>query len=341
MDALCAELELKVTSPPPTVFVGGGTPTYLPLESIERLMLQLKRLGVFASPNLEFTIEANPESCSLEKLGCFAQHGANRISIGAQSFSPDYLKLFDRVHSSLQIGEAVRNARAAGFRRLNLDLIFAKPDESLAQWESDLSQALALNPDHLSCYELAFEEGTSLLRDLKTGKVHLHEQEHRAEFYHFTIQRLLDANFDHYEVSAFARPGEECRHNLVYWTSGDWIGVGAGAGSSLGSRKFLNVKSPEGYVQAMRTNRDAVDAATVEEVNARVRLAEVLMMGLRLRSGIPLEVIRERSGLDPRESHPRVFSKFTESGHLELQDGWLRLSPAGRDVADSILSEFL
>jgi oxygen-independent coproporphyrinogen-3 oxidase len=340
VDALLTEARRRAPASPPTIFIGGGTPTYLPVESLASMMRELRELGAFADPRVEVTVEANPESATLEKLHCLREGGANRLSLGVQSFRARYLQQFDRVHGPEHVFRAVEAARKVGFARVNLDLIFAKPGESAAEWMEDLEGALALEPEHLSCYELTFEEGTALTKDRARGRVEGQDQDSCAAMYHATIARLESRGFAPYEVSAFAKPNEECRHNLVYWTGGDWIGVGAGAGSSIGNTKFLNIKNPSAYAAAARAG-DAADPATREEADARTRLAEVLMMGLRLTGGIEVDVVRSRCGLDPLETHAAAIDSLRRDGLLAIDGGWLVATERGRDLGNIVAARFL
>jgi oxygen-independent coproporphyrinogen-3 oxidase len=340
-EALIAEARRRAPAAPPTVFVGGGTPTYFSAELLARIFRELRNCGVFDDPRVEVTVEANPESATLEKLQALREAGANRISIGVQSFRERYLQQFDRVHSAEQAEAAVGAARRAGFERINVDLIFAKPGETLGEWLEDLERALALDPPHLSCYELTFEEGTAITKQHNLGRVAAAEQETSAELYHSTIELLHRRGFDAYEVSAFARRGEECRHNLVYWTSGDWIGIGAGAGSSVGARKSLNIKNPEAYAAAVAERGDATNSESVEDSDPRDRLAEVLMMGLRLLEGIELDVILDRTGLDPRRTHAAEIDALSKAGLLEIGSGWIRATARGRDLLNEVTARFL
>ncbi|MBI3819291.1 MAG: coproporphyrinogen III oxidase family protein [Planctomycetes bacterium] len=305
-------------------------------------MRSLREHGAFANSGVEVTIEANPESCSLEKLQCYRELGANRISIGAQSFKPEYLEMFDRVHSPEQIAIAVETARTAGFNRINLDLIFAKPRETLESWLGDLETALDFHTDHLSCYELAFEEGTKIRKDMLARRVEPLSEETCLDFYHRTISRVQLSGLESYEISAFAKPGAECRHNLVYWTSGDWVGVGAGAGTSLDRTKYLNIKNPDLYTSAMDASLPAVDRNTFEESPPRQRAVEILMMGLRLRAGIPLERVSARAGLDAKAAFADAFEKLIRSELLTLDAlGWISLTDRGRDIANHVIAEFM
>ncbi len=332
---------MRVPSRPPTVFVGGGTPTFLPPDLLERLFAGLRAAGAFDDPLVEVTVEANPESATEERLRLLREAGANRLSIGAQSFDAEQLKAFDRVHSAGDVAAAVHAARRAGFERINLDLIFAKPGETLDLWVRDLEAALALGTDHVSCYELSFEEGTALFRDRARGRVAEQQEDERAAFYRATIDRLAGSGHAPYEISAFARPGFECRHNLVYWTGGDWIGVGAGAATSLGARRFMNRKSPEAYAASMMGGGSALDPETQEDADPRMRLAELLMMGLRLVDGIAADSVHRRCGLDPLVTLRDEISQLVDDGLLRVEARRLVPTERGRFLGNIVAMRLL
>jgi oxygen-independent coproporphyrinogen-3 oxidase len=301
----------------------------------------LRESGCFTRSCSEITVETNPESASIEKLELLRKAGVDRISIGAQSFDPRYLEAFDRAHSADQIAMAVANARAVGFGRLNLDLIFAKPDEDLDHWLRDLDAALSLHPDHLSCYELAYEAGTTFYQERLRGKLEELPEETRLRFYHDTIHRLSQRGFDSYETSAFAKTGQMCLHNLVYWTSGNWVGVGAGAATSMGNVKFTNLRHPADYVRSIRERGTAVDEATRDASDVATRFAEIMMMGMRLSQGLPLDTLARRAACGPESVQFLAIDSLVTDGLLVVDDGWVRPTERGRDLGNVVARRFL
>ncbi|MFN0206236.1 MAG: radical SAM family heme chaperone HemW [Planctomycetota bacterium] len=341
VDSLCTEIRARVRSSPPTIFMGGGTPTYLSTKDIETLLSTLADVGALGEHLQEFTVEANPESATKEKLTLLLSSGVDRLSLGVQSFDPAYLKMFDRVHSVDEVAAAVVAARESGFTRLNLDLIFAKPNEPLAHWMNDLECAIALNPDHLSCYELAFEEGTTLRRDLLNGRVDEQTEEARWQFFVDTIARNAGAGFYQYETSAFSKPGQMCLHNLVYWTSGNWIGVGAGAANSFDRTKSSNIKNPEAYIKSIQETGNAIDINTVETVDSHIRLGEIMMMGMRLLGGLRIDMIRGKAAGASMLQFEAEVERLIGDGLLSIENGWLCPTPRGRDLGNVVASRFL
>lgn len=341
VDALAVEISTHAARRPPTLFVGGGTPTWLSTNQLRRVFEALERAGAFEDPLVEVTVEANPESATREKLELLRSLGVNRISLGVQSFDSSHLKAFDRVHSVDDVDRAINNIKSAGFARFNLDLIFAKPGQTLDHWECELDRALQYQPDHLSCYELAFEPGTALRRSLLRGRVEPIDQDDTVRFYHSTISTLESRGFHHYEISAFARPGSECRHNMVYWLAGDWIGVGAGAGSRLQNRTFLNIHNPTAYLEAIHMTGSACDPATVEAYDDAGLRDVLFMMGLRILTGFPLALFELRTGSPLPNAYFLKFEELQQKGLIAVSDGWIALTPRGRDVANHVVGELM
>src|SRR2546428_3707728 len=277
-----------------TAFFGGGTPALLPLPKVERIMSALgDRFHLHPSPGavsggqlrergrpqgggegLEISFEANPGTIDRDYLCGLRSLGVNRISFGVQSFHDDELRALDRIHSADEAKEAYRWAREAGFERINLDLIYGLPEQPVERWQATLEQAIALSPEHLSLYALTVEEGTKLAHDIERGRVPGPDGDIQAAMYEWSCERLAQAGYHQYEISNWCRPGEECRHNLVYWRNGEWLGLGPGAHSHLaGTRnkeqgtgkmgyRFADVHSPRRYIDLVReTVECGVDGA--------------------------------------------------------------------------------
>ncbi|MDP6930752.1 MAG: radical SAM family heme chaperone HemW [Planctomycetota bacterium] len=287
LDALSLELDMAaVPEHPPSIFIGGGTPTFLGEKQLERLFAILADHADLPACE-EITIEANPESVTLAKAQIARAGGANRASIGAQSFSKQRLAFLDRAHSVERIAEAFAEMREGGFDNLNLDMIFGIPDQTTGDWEKELEQALSLRPDHLSCYSLTYEPGTRLTRDLNKGRVVPNSEDvDRAMFLH-TRKRTSEAGFEAYEVSNFAGRGGPCRHNDHYWQQGDYVGVGPGAASHHQGVRTTNLKLLEPWMDALGQGQPAT--AETETLDPRQRAAEAIWLGLRRRDGVDMD----------------------------------------------------
>ena len=321
-----------------TIFLGGGTPTTLPVHSLEEILQTLRNLFP-VSDACEITFEANPATVSLEPLERMQTAGYNRISIGVQSFHEPELKSLDRIHSEEEIHMTVERAREAGFDNLSLDLMFALPGQTMASWEDNLAQALGKNPEHLSTYNLTIEPETAFHTLAAKGKLTLPPDDFQLEFYKKSIQTLTEAGYQHYEISNFCKPGKECRHNLIYWNNGDCLGLGAGASSYLDGTRFKNCNLPSSYIREIETAGTAVEFR--EQLEPSQAMGETLMLGLRLRGGIPIEPFEERFQTSFHKTYDRVISSLTKKNLITLEDNRIALSPEGLFLADSVILEFM
>jgi len=312
-----------------TVYFGGGTPTLMRPADF-RALLEAVREGFDLAPDVEITTEANPESVTRALLEELRAAGINRLSLGMQSAVPSVLARLDRVHTPGQVGRAVGWARAAGFDNVSLDLIYGTPGESMADWESTVDAALSLAPDHISAYSLIVEEGTPLGRAMARGEVPYPDDDDLADKYIYADERFGTAGLGWYEVSSWARPGCECRHNLAYWRSDNWLGIGAGAHSHVNGVRWWNHRNPATYVAHVMTG-SPVDGS--ERLTAAQIRTERIMLGLRLSEGV------SRSLLTPGELERA--EAYVRSGYLEGAGNKLVCTLSGRLVADGIVREIL
>lgn len=321
-----------------TIFLGGGTPTTLPVHWLEEILKNIRTL-FNVSADCEITFEANPATVSLEPLERMRTAGYNRISIGVQSFHEPELKLLDRIHSEEEIHMTVDRARSAGFDNLSLDLMFALPGQTMESWEDNLAQALGKNSEHLSTYNLTIEPETAFHTLQAKGKLTLPPDDNQLEFFKKSIQTLTEAGYQHYEISNFCKPGKECRHNLIYWNNGDTLGLGAGASSYLGGTRFKNCNLPARYIREIGTTSTAVEFR--EQLEPSQAMGETLMLGLRLREGMDIEPFEERFQTSFHETYEPVIASLTEKNLITLDKNRIALSPEGLFLADSVILEFL
>lgn len=316
-----------------TAFVGGGTPTLLPAADLQRVLAAIRRL---AGDRLEeFTVEANPETVTDEIAAAIVAGGVDRTSIGCQSFDPRHLTTLERHHDPASVPRAVARLRAAGIRRLNLDLIFGIPGSTLEDWRRDLDAALALEPDHLSCYGLVFEPGTPLAEKQRLGRIDAIDDEIEAAMYDLVRDRLREAGFEHYEISNWCRPGEACRHNLVYWTAGEWVALGPAAAGSLRGVRYRHRPRLDDWLEESGVTR-AID---VDRPDADTARGETLMLGLRLRSGMRRSVVEPLLAEDDRRRS--LVGGHLDAGRLEWRDDHLRIADDAVMMADSVLSDLV
>ena len=311
-----------------TVFFGGGTPTLLPSADLVRMLSGLDDAFGLA-PGAEVTTEANPDSVTPESLAELRDGGFTRISFGMQSARPHVLAVLDRTHDPEGVPRAVAWAREAGFEQVSLDLIYGTPGESMADWTASVEAALACEPDHLSAYSLIVEDGTALGRRVRRGELPMPDEDDLADKYAAADELLVAAGLEWYEVSNWARDeAARCRHNLGYWRSDDWWGFGPGAHSHLAGERWWNLKHPRAY--ADRLAADELPVADSETLDEETRTVERIMLELRVREGLPLEVLRGRPAAGP-----------IARGHAEIVDGRLRLTEAGRLLADGVVRDLI
>ncbi|MEP0845631.1 MAG: radical SAM family heme chaperone HemW [Phycisphaerae bacterium] len=341
VDALCAELRAyadRLDTCAETLFVGGGTPTTLPPGELGRLLAALHDLTEPAA-ELEFTVEANPATVSERTAEALRSNGVNRISLGAQSFDSSELRVLERIHRPEQVQQTVQIARRAGIAQVNLDLIFAVPGQSLESWLANLRRAVDLGPDHLSCYALTYEEGTPLFDQLRAGQVRRADEALEAEMYEATIDTLAAAGFSQYEISNFARPGCECRHNLTYWHNRPYLGVGPSASGFVDNVRYKNVPDAAQYAAVVRVGRSPRVFEERRSLDQQAR--ETAMLELRLRSGLDRAAFRERYGRDALEFFREAVETHRADGLLEVDEGRIALTRAGLLVADTVIADFV
>ena len=323
---------------PRTIFFGGGTPTLLPLPEMARLLSGLSRVFDLSKVD-EWTVEANPATVTDEYCRMMREHGVNRLSFGAQSFDRQELAALERHHDPADVARSVAIATAAGFGRLNVDLIYAIPGQSLASWARSLDEAIALGTSHISAYALTYEPNTPMAVKKRLGTVVAAEESLEIDMMRHARSRLASANLQAYEISNYAALGQECRHNLMYWTGGNYVALGPSASAHIGGVRWKN----RPHLGEWETAIDAgqLPATDVERLSPDTRAGELAMLMLRLSGGIEFTVYTARTGRDARTQYRDIVARFAPVGLLEQTDNAIRLTPAGLSVADSLASELL
>lgn len=316
--------------PVSTVFLGGGTPTLLGPDDLTSVVAVIDaEFGL--APDAEVTTEANPDSVTAEDLARLREGGINRVSFGMQSAVGHVLQVLDRTHDPRRVPEVVAWARRAGFEQVSLDLIYGTPGESTADWERSLDAALACEPDHVSAYALIVEAGTALARRVHRGEVPAPDDDDLADKYLLADRLLEAAGLGWYELSNWARTDRaRCRHNLLYWTGGDWWGVGPGAHSHVAGVRWWNVKHPAAYAERLAAGRSP--AQDHEVLDAETRRVERVLLELRLRSGLPLTVL---------DDDPSRVERVLADGLANLVGDRLVLTVQGRLLADAVVRDLL
>ena len=319
-----------------TVFFGGGTPSLLSPQQIAEILDTV--FGAFQfEQHPEITIEANPGTLTSEQLARYRSTGVNRLSLGVQSLHADELERLDRIHSPQQAIDAVMMARHAGFENINMDFIFALPQQTIPRWQASLEQAFELQPTHISAYNLTIEHGTPLDVKIRKGEMEpLSEEEERA-FYQFTIDFLESHGYRQYEISNFAKPGFEAKHNIKYWDGSVYLGLGASAHSFDGKRRFWNVANLRKYLEALTAARLPEDSA--EQLSKSQQMFETAFLGLRQRHGVDLAAFAKKF----RQSFDATFNglvpELEKGGLLIRRDERLQLTPEGLFLCDEICAK--
>ncbi|MGQ9516420.1 MAG: radical SAM family heme chaperone HemW [Anaerolineae bacterium] len=325
--------------PPQTVYIGGGTPSILPIPLLERI-LQALRWAFPLPAEAEISLEANPGTVDRGGLRRLRALGINRLSIGVQSFLDSELRLLGRIHTAEEARQAFRWAREAGFDNLNIDLIFGLPRQSLGDWMQSLEEALDLAPQHISLYALSVEEGTPLAEMIERGKLPALDDDQMADMYIYAGERLEQAGYLHYEISNWALPGWMCRHNLGTWRNEPYLGFGAAAHSHLGRRRWWNVRDPQTYMARIEAGLSPTDGE--EALSEEMDMAETMILGLRLvQEGVEVERFRRRYGRTPAEAYPDVLTRLAAQGLIEISSERIRLTRHGRLLGNQVFAQFL
>ena len=322
--------------PVDSIYFGGGTPSYYGAKRIKELLAHLSKLFQ-VEKDAEITVECNPDSVDLKSLRILRKAGVNRLSMGMQSAQEEELRAIHRIHTPQQTNQAVEAARKAKFTNLSLDLIYGLPGQTMESWKATVEHALSLIPQHLSCYGLKVEEGTPLARRVAEGEV-LPDDDQQADLYLWTVGRLERAGLPQYEISNFAKPGYESRHNLRYWLTRPYIGFGPGAHSDFGGRRYSFVRDLDAYIRGVLEGGDIIDSS--ELIPQRERCGEYLMLRLRTVQGVDGREYRHTYFMDfaPLEARLR---EFAAQGWAEEADGRWRLTPRGFLVSNQLIGDLL
>ena len=359
VQALCTEMRRFARQHGPlaadTIYFGGGTPTSLPSSLLVRILTTCR--DAFAVPqDAEISVEANPGTVTSESLSALHDAGVNRLSLGAQSFDDQELRLLGRIHSARQVDEAFSMAHAAGIHNVNLDLIYGLPRQPLVRWLATLDRALALEPEHLSLYALSVEEGTPLAESIAIGHLPLPDPDLAADMYAAAEERLEEKGYAHYELSNWARQGPPpahsreigplresgfpalCRHNLKYWRREPYLGFGAGAHSHYAGRRYRNVRDPQHYVSCLESEQSTVEDE--EWIDPDDAMAETMILGLRLIEGVRFSRCRQQHQCVMREQYATELSELQTLGLLTLDPNGVRLTPRGCLLANQVFVRF-
>jgi len=337
--AICLELKRnakKLIAPLNSIFVGGGTPTSLAPPLLKEL---LDALGEYRDEQTEFSVEANPCSVTDQIAKIMHHAGVNRVNLGAQSFVQEELTALGRIHDPETIATAWRTLRNAGHQRLGLDLIYASPGQNLDSWRYSLDKALALKPEHLSCYALTIESDTPIGRLRDSGEFIEMDEADQANCYNATVQTAAAAGLEQYEISNFAAPGMQCLHNLTYWRNESYLGLGPAAASYIDRVRRTNKPDIKAYIRAIENSEPP--PAESEKLTGRAEMGETMMLALRMNQGVNRQQFAQRFGIDPADAFAATIQRYCSMGAMFMDRQWLRIAPRAMLVSNTILADIL
>lgn len=343
-DALCRELAVQGVlcrekwGSPRTIYMGGGTPSLLPIGLLEKILQAIA--DVFGdAADREFTVECNPGTVDAAKLRVLRAGGVNRLSFGVQTFDDTLLKKIGRIHTGAQAREAMALARTAGFQNVSMDLIYGLPGESLAELERDLEAMVALEPEHISIYGLQLEEGTAFAKMQEMGRLMLPDDDTVERMYDTMTAFLPAHGYARYEISNFAKPGFESRHNLSYWQDVPYLGVGAAAHSYLEGQRYENVREIPAYIEGIRTGKGV--RRQEETMTREIAMEEFAFLALRTARGIDRARFERRFGVPLEAVYADAIAKLKRQGLLEADEAGIHLTPLGMKYGNMAFEEFL
>ena len=326
-----------------TIFLGGGTPSLLTPEQIEKIFTTIYHI-FSVNENAEITMEMNPGTVAIEKLRAMKAAGVNRLSIGLQSAQNEELKMLGRIHTYEEFLETWRLTEQAGFKNRNIDLMSALPGQTMESYEDTLSKVLALEPEHISAYSLILEEGTVFYEWYEKGKLDrgawkLPSEEEEYAMGELTIQRLAEAGMHRYEISNYAKPGKECRHNLGYWDRVEYLGIGAGSSSLIKGERFDHIRDRKVYIEKIRNGESILIDREILSVESQME--EFMYLGLRKIEGVSRTDFQNYFGKNVDDVYGEILDKLEEEQLLEFSGDRIRLTHRGMDVSNCVLAEFL
>lgn len=321
-----------------TLFLGGGTPTLLAGQELAEIIACSRNLFGFAD-QAEISIEANPKTIDPAKLSLLLHSGINRLSIGVQSFNDAELRILGRPYTADDAARAVQQARAAGFDNISLDLMYGLPGQDRHSWRQSLEQALSLAPTHLSLYELTVEQGTPYHQQLHQGLLVLPDEEEVAAMDQCTLSLCRQAGLEQYEISNYAHPDFECRHNINYWQNGPYLGLGAGAVACMEGHRQQKTRDPLRYCELIESGQSVVQDE--EYLDPAASFRETVIMGLRMTQGVSREQLQKRYNMDVKNCYGNTLTRLIDQGLLEMTASHLRLTARGRIFANQVMAELV
>lgn len=342
LDALIKEIDLTFAQVPPrsiqTIYIGGGTPTALSEKQLQVLLEALHSL-VSLESHYEFTMEANPGDLTKEKLAILREYGVNRLSIGVQSFNDRLLERIGRKHRVNDVYQSIAMAREEGFTNMSIDLMYALPGQTMNDVVHSLQEFFRLGIEHCSAYSLIVEPKTIFYNLLQRGKLRLPSQDLDADMYELIMNEMNEHGYNQYEISNYARPGYESKHNLVYWNNDEYYGFGAGAHAYLNKTRRANINPVRKYIQTLAANQLPINseiALTEKDI-----MEEEMILGLRKNEGVSIARFIDKFAIDPLKLYQTQIDKLEKNGLIKVVDGFIRLTHRGRMLGNNVFMEFI
>lgn len=320
-----------------SIFIGGGTPSYLDEKNLESLLKTINLLDF--SEKMEFTVECNPGTLNEKKLSIMKNNNVNRISMGLQSTNDNLLKEIGRIHTFKEFKKNYYCARKAGFENINMDLMFGLPDQKVEDWIATLEDAVSLNPEHISAYSLIIEEGTCFYKLYDNDKLNLPTEEEERKMYVLTKKFLEEHGYHQYEISNYSKKGRECFHNEIYWKCNEYLGLGVSASSFVDEKRFKNIDDISKYIEKINNNEDVTENVHINDI--KDDMEEFMFMGLRMIEGISIKEFKKRFGKDVFEIYDDAIKNNVQKGLLVIDSEKLYLSPKGIEVSNYVMSDFI
>lgn len=321
-----------------SLYIGGGTPTCLSGGQLF-ILLDTLRTNYTYSEGIEITVEGNPGTIGPEKLAVLKEQGCNRLSLGVQSFNPKELRVLGRIHSLPDVYNTYKIARTMGFANINLDLMYGLPGQDLNDWKKNLRQIVDLQPEHISLYQLNIEEGTPFYHLYQRGLMEKFDQDQAFYMYEEAINYLTEQGYHHYEISNFARPGKESRHNKLYWQDEYYLGLGAGASGYLDNMRYTNMSSLKQYQELV--NRGERPLEEQEKIGPSLAMAETMFLGLRLLEGVDKRKFQQHFQVNIKDQYGEIIENLKSQGLLRETETHLHLTRRGLYIANEVFMEFL
>lgn len=336
LDALITEMKTRQHRDIQTMYVGGGTPTALNLQQLEKL---LKAINDLFEIHGEYSFEANPDELTNEKVQLLKDYGVNRISMGVQTFKPELLEILGRTHKTEDIYSAVNEAKKVGIQSVSLDLMFHLPKQTLADFEDSLERAISMDIDHISSYGLILEPKTQFYNMYRKGKLKLPNEDLGAEMYQFLMNRLKNSSFEQYEISNFAKPNHQSEHNKTYWKNEEYYGFGAGASGYVNGKRYTNLNPVKHYINSILEGKQPILTSNYPTLNEKME--EEMFLGLRMNKGVNKSNFHRKFGVPMNEIFGNTINNLLSRSLIQDSNNYLSLTNRGKIIGNEVFEAFL